>query len=421
MKQIDRVKDLSLTEILSRTIKFCESDIEPLFKYLEYEKPDDWDDRTEMEKAEALGEELLYLGSNDFAYMIRGFEGVEYDEIVYDVGCKLGADVDKDWFNEEAILEKLFEDILERMTEKEKMELLRSMGISKADIPKGAISTAFIQTILGQSGFWIYKTSVIVANFVSRALLGRGLALATNAMITRGIGVFLGPIGWIATGAWLLVGIAGPAFRCTVPAVVHIAMLRQLLGSRINIGVVGDGSTGKDSLIRSVFGVDTGNISPVAGSTPEMEIYQLGESGAVSLINYPGFNDIDEKVNEDLEDNLHHSDVFLMVVDISRGVSNTDVEICKKVSAYRKPVLVCLNKIDLIKNEKDKNKLIKAAKDRIKGKDYLDTAFDPDERLWKKGTINCQEVHKWVCKQVEKDEKQSDHIPHGNFKGGENT
>lgn len=415
MKQNDRLGDLSLADILSRTIKFCESDIEPLFEYLEYEEPDDWDDRTEMQKAEALGDELRYLGSNDFAYILRGSEGVKYDEIVYDVGRKLGAEVDKDcsaWFNEEAILEKLFADILERMTEKEKRELLYSIGISKENIPKVALTTLVMQAILKKSGFWAFKTSIVVANFVSRALLGRGLALATNAMITRGIGVFLGPIGWIATGAWLLVGIAGPAFRCTVPAIVHIAMLRQLLGSRINIGVVGDGSTGKDSLIKSVFGVDTGNISPIAGSTPDMEIYQLGESGAVSLINYPGFNDIDEKVNEDLEDNLLHSDVFLTVVDISRGVSNTDVEICKKVSAYGKPVLVCLNKIDLIKTEKDKNKLIKAAKDRIKikGKDYLDTAFDPDKRLWKKGPINCQEVRKWVCKQVENDGKQSDHI-----------
>lgn len=41
------------------------------------------------------------------------------------------------------------------------------------------------------------------------------------------IAVFLGPVGWVLTGVWTAIDLAGPAFRVTVPCVLHIAMLRQ--------------------------------------------------------------------------------------------------------------------------------------------------------------------------------------------------
>ena len=36
-----------------------------------------------------------------------------------------------------------------------------------------------------------------------------------------------GPVGWVITGAWTLIDIAGPAFRVTLPAVIQIAVLRK--------------------------------------------------------------------------------------------------------------------------------------------------------------------------------------------------
>lgn len=412
-----RLHDLSLRQILERTIKFCEADIKPLFKYLEFEEPSDWKSSTVQQKAHLLDNKLCRMGSNDIATLFRGDEPVEYKEIVYDVGKKLKANVAENYTaskNEEKILEKLFGDILDKMSDKEKKELLKSMGISEGKLPAGPVSTILAQQLLKQTGFWLYKSSLIVANTVARAILGRGLTLAANATLTRSIGVLMGPVGWIASGLWLVVDLAGPAFRCTVPSVVHIAMLRQMLLSRINIGVVGDGSTGKDSMIECVFGIETGKISPIAGSTSEMETYELGNSGAVFLTNYPGFNDIRPSVNKILDDQLHHTDVFILVVDISRGISNTDIEIFRKVDVYKRPILVCLNKTDLPREE-DLKKLIEAAYLRIKAESFCETQFKPDPRLTKDGPKGCDKVHGWICEQVEKDGKQTDHIPQGRF------
>ena len=47
-------------------------------------------------------------------------------------------------------------------------------------------------------------------------------------------------------------------------AVLEVARLRQAVLHRVTIGVVGSPSSGKDAGIKALFGVDTGNISPIA-------------------------------------------------------------------------------------------------------------------------------------------------------------
>lgn len=68
-----------------------------------------------------------------------------------------------------------------------------------------------------------------MANGIARALIGRGLGFGVNAGIMRAMGVFAGPIGWILTGMWTLIDIAGPAYRVTIPAVIFVAFLRANL------------------------------------------------------------------------------------------------------------------------------------------------------------------------------------------------
>jgi uncharacterized protein YaaW (UPF0174 family)/GTPase SAR1 family protein len=354
------------------------------------------------------------MGSNDFATLVRG-AGVEYAEVVLDVADKLGAKeaskgktVEE---NEAAILGKLFADALDKMSDAERRQLFSTMGMKEKDIPFGSTGTILVQLLLKNfGGFATYRISLIVANMVARALLGSGLSFATNIAITRTVGVVLGPVGWVASAAWLLVDLAGPAYRVTVPAVVHVAMLRQMLMKRINIGVVGEGSTGKDSLVKAVFGVDTGNVNPVAGSTAGTKIYELGASGAVHLVNYPGFNDTRNHVNQHVEDMLPYTDVFLMVVDINRGVSGLEVTTLEKLKRTGRPILVCLNKADMPR-PKDRELLMEAARERLQGVKLLETVFDPDPRLGIDVPLNCSVVHEWVVRQVALDGKETDHIP----------
>lgn len=121
----------------------------------------------------------------------------------------------------------LIESAYGKMTPQEREDLLRSLGISNASGVPGAFPFMAVQAAIGAGGFVAYQVAVIVANAVARALLGRGLSLATNAALTRALGVFAGPIGWALTAVWAAVDVASPAYRVVIPCVVQVALIRQ--------------------------------------------------------------------------------------------------------------------------------------------------------------------------------------------------
>lgn len=404
------MKKLELIDIIHRSLA-NKDDVSPLLKYLGMKETElNFDSGGARAAAIKIAKYLRQMGSNDIATVFRGGEGVPYDEIVLDVGEKLKAKVEKSNSvekNEEQILLKMFEGALERMTDDEKRAVFRSMGMKESDIPLGAIGAVVIQNLLREfGGFYTYQITLIVANMVSRALLGSGLSFATNAAITRTVGTLLGPIGWIATGLWLIIDLAGPAYRKTVPAVIHIALLRTILVNKITIGVVGDGSTGKDSLMKAVFGFDS-KIDPIAGSTDTAASYPLNERGNAVIINYPGFNDYRSSVDKYTDDYLHHTDVFVMVVDINRGIPGTDTEILKKLKRFNKPILICLNKVDLPRTQKDLDNLELIARERLPGYPHIKTAFDPDPRLHQH-PLGGKDVYEWIRNELIKEGKNVD-------------
>jgi uncharacterized protein YaaW (UPF0174 family) len=406
-------KHLSLTDVIYRSAQYSREDVLPLLKYLDMNTSTlSVPDGKLLAASTIVADYLRKMGSNDFATVFRGGEGVEYDEVVLDVGRKLKAKVQSNFSvqkNEEQILFKMFEGALEKMSDKEKRELFKSMGLKEKEFPTGSAAAIVAQLVANYSGFAVYRTSLVVANMVSRALLGQGLAFATNATLTRSVGVMLGPIGWIASGLWLAIDLAGPAFRKTVPAVVHVAMLRQMIRKRITIGVVGDGSSGKDSMISAVFGLDS-DIDPVAGSTKEAMIYPIGEHGNAQIVNYPGFNDYREDVNQHIDEYLRHTDVFVMVVDSSRGISATEIRILENIKRFSNNILICLNKVDLARSEKDRAKILRAAEERLEGYPIIETAFDPDHRLGGE-YIGCEEVYDWIAACMRREGKDADALP----------
>lgn len=401
---------LELVDVIHRSLR-NKDDVRPLVKYLGMDESVLDCGVGEMRAAATkIADYLRQVGSNDIATLLRGGEGVAYEEVVFDVGEKLKAKVKRSYSietNEEQILLKMFEDALERMTEDEKRSIFLSMGVSEFDIPYGALGAVAIQSLLREfAGFSVYRITVVVANMVSRSLLGSGLSFATNAALTRAVGAILGPIGWIATGLWLLLDLAGPAFRKTVPAVIHVALLRTILVNRITIGVVGDGSAGKDALMQAVFGIDS-KIDPVAGSTETVLSYPLNKRGSAFIVNYPGFNDYREAVDKHTDDYLYHTDVFVMVVDIARGIPGTDTKILDKIKAFGRPILICLNKVDLPRSKEELAELEKTARIRLKGCPIVKTAFDPDPRLGQ-SVIGIQDVYDWIRNEIQKDGKNVD-------------
>jgi uncharacterized protein YaaW (UPF0174 family) len=185
-----------------------------------------------VEYADLIGKEIRDMGGNSFANVFRG-EGPSYKEIVCDVADKLKAPYNKNKSIEEvenSILETILSTALEKMTEDEKKELLEEMG-GKAGLSKGGITTATFITIFRAGGFYSYQLTVIIANQIARAVLGHGLKFTAGATLTRTMSILAGPIGWAISGLWMAIDFAGPAYKVTIPCVIHTAMLRKKLNS----------------------------------------------------------------------------------------------------------------------------------------------------------------------------------------------
>ncbi|MGN5651223.1 YaaW family protein [Bacillus sp. Brlt_9] len=192
-----------------------------------------------LKSREEIIAELQYSGSNDVAYLFRNIfssdtPGVHYLEIVRDVCDKLNVKWN-DFEGEEELEVKILITILQKHwekadeIEKEKIKaMFDEMGIKNIDWAAGfPIANLFL--ILGArvGGFMTYQIAVIVANAIAQVILNRGLTLVMNRVLTKGLSIFLGPIGIILNLGWLGIDIAGPAYRKTIPSVVHIAYLRQ--------------------------------------------------------------------------------------------------------------------------------------------------------------------------------------------------
>ena len=166
---------------------------------------------------------------NTIANTFRLGRGVKYDEILNDVLDNLKISYSKSSHiieKENDLIERIFDDMLKGMPEEKRIELVKDMDLKTTSFTDQAIMAA-VQAGIRAGGFLSYQITVIVANYIARLLLGRGLTLATNAALTKGLSLFIGPIGWAVTGIWTAFDIAGPAMRVTLPACIIIASLRK--------------------------------------------------------------------------------------------------------------------------------------------------------------------------------------------------
>lgn len=179
---------------------------------------------------ELVAAEIQCFGANTFATALRGGKGVLYKEVLMDVCDKLKVNYNKDSSAEKIesnLLMKILTDALEKMSPDELRELAAVTGVKNAGTVTSQAMIAVFQAIFRAGGFRSYQLTLIIVNAVLKALIGRGLTLAGNAALARAMAILTGPIGWVITGLWTAIDIAGAAYRVTIPAVIQVAALRQ--------------------------------------------------------------------------------------------------------------------------------------------------------------------------------------------------
>jgi uncharacterized protein YaaW (UPF0174 family) len=179
---------------------------------------------------ELIAAEIQCFGANTFTTILRGGKGVEYREVLMDACDKLKVNYNKDSSIEKIegnLLMKILTDALEKMSPEELKELAEATGVKNTNGITTETMVAVFQAVFRAGGFKSYQLTLIIVNAVLKALIGRGLSFAGNTALTRTMAILTGPIGWVITGLWTAIDIAGAAYRVTIPAVIQVAALRQ--------------------------------------------------------------------------------------------------------------------------------------------------------------------------------------------------
>ncbi len=341
--------------------------------------------------ARILAGQVRRIGSHGIGNVARGGHGRPYELVLADAARERGITPGEPEETELALARSWFASRWEKATPEERERVWKDLGLEDAP-PEAAAEAAG----------------------VARERLGRAFDYAVT-----GLTYVIRPIGWLAVGSLFLTPLgclARPVLPLFVPyfawralrpspeqvgaVMLEVARIRQRVLHRVTIGVVGSPSTGKDAGIKALFGIDTGNISPIAGSTKEVAIQRLPGATALFIVNTPGLGDVMESVTEEARQVLDHIDLYLYIVNAEGGVQARELADYQRCVATGKPVLALVNKVDVLR-ARDRDRYLADARGKLGAVEdaFLPVAFDPLPQL-APGPIGLEAVHAWIAGQL---------------------
>lgn len=121
---------------------------------------------------------------------------------------------------------------------------------------------------------------------------------------------------------------------------------------RIHIGIFGKRNAGKSSVINAITGQNLAIVSDVKGTTtdPVLKSMELLPLGPIVLIDTPGLDDVGElgalRIQKAYQ-MLNKTDIAVLVVDGSVGMTNEDQKILSRIKQKNIPYIIVYNKSDL--------------------------------------------------------------------------
>ena len=125
---------------------------------------------------------------------------------------------------------------------------------------------------------------------------------------------------------------------------------------RVHIGFFGMRNAGKSSLVNAATGQSLSVVSDVLGTTtdPVKKAMELLPLGPVVIIDTPGFDDegdLGEKRVEKTNEILAKTDVAILVVDSSKGISEGDKALVDAFKKRNVPYIIAFNKCELLEEK----------------------------------------------------------------------
>jgi GTPase len=148
----------------------------------------------------------------------------------------------------------------------------------------------------------------------------------------------------------LLLGFPSDANLIKILVKLSTAQIRQVLGSKHRVVIVGPTNVGKSTLYNQFLQnkSDQAVVSPLPGTTKEN---QQADAALFTVVDTPGADAVGSMGEQERELALSASedaDFLILVFDAIQGIKKTELELFKELSALKKPFVVVLNKIDLV-------------------------------------------------------------------------
>lgn len=125
------------------------------------------------------------------------------------------------------------------------------------------------------------------------------------------------------------------------------------------VAVMGKPNVGKSTLVNALVGQKIAAVTPRPQTTRKRQMGILSQENAqVIFIDTPGVHNprhkLGEKMNKEALDTLEDSDLVLFLVDLSQPPDDEDALLASSLEKLRRrtPVLLVLNKADLLKEER---------------------------------------------------------------------
>ncbi|MGL4368596.1 MAG: ribosome biogenesis GTPase Der, partial [Spirochaetota bacterium] len=182
----------------------------------------------------------------------------------------------------------------------------------------------------------------------------------------------------------------------------------------IKIALVGRPNAGKSTLLNSFMGYERSIVSEIPGTTRDSVNEQFTFSGKnIEMIDTAGLRR-KAKVQGSVEffsitrtiDSIRKSDIVIHLIDAQQGLCENDKKIADEIMAARKPMIIALNKWDLI--EKD-NKTFEEYKELLTYKFYRAADFP----IISISAKDKQRIHKLITSALEIQGKASQRIGTG--------